>query len=90
MMSMTFASVPALAANPDLMVAAFVFGINLGGNVLPVGAPCFIQTLNIVEEQGLETIKYKDMVKVGAKFSLSHVLLAIVYLWVYALILGVL
>lgn len=90
MMSMTFASVPALAANPDLMVAAFVFGINLGGNVLPVGAPCFIQTLNIVEEQGLETIKYKDMVKVGAKFSLYHVLLAIVYLWVYALILGVL
>ncbi|UYP46990.1 hypothetical protein NEF87_003275 [Candidatus Lokiarchaeum ossiferum] len=71
---------------PNIVLIAFLLGINLGGNILPQGAACDIMTLNIATEQKVEGFTYKTLLKKGGTFALIHIGMCIIYLVAYGLI----
>ena len=82
------AAFPVIGARPDLLFIAFILGINVGGNFLPDGAPCYMEALSLADQYKISTVNYKSMMKVGALYSLLHIGVCALYLFVYALITG--
>lgn len=68
---------------PDLVLIAFFFGINLGGNLLPQGATCDLMTLNLAKKNKVKGFTYKSLLKTGGAFALMHIVMCILYLTVY-------
>ncbi|MCK5346761.1 MAG: hypothetical protein KAR20_25305, partial [Candidatus Heimdallarchaeota archaeon] len=73
---------------PDIILIAFLFGINLGGNLLPQGATCDLMTLNIARKNNVKDFTYKSLLKTGGLFALLHIVMCILYLTAYFLITG--
>lgn len=71
---------------PDLVLIAFFFGINLGGNLLPQGATCDLMTLNIAKKSNVKGFTYKSLFKVGGLFALIHIILCMLYIVGYYLL----
>ncbi|MFX1574084.1 MAG: SLC13 family permease [Promethearchaeota archaeon] len=64
---------------------AFIIGINIGGNLIPQGAACDMLTLKIAQNNGVENLNYKRLLKVGASFAIIHVILSIGFLFLLTL-----
>ena len=71
---------------PDVVLIAFLLGINLGGNLLPQGATCDLMTLNIAKKNRVEGFTYNSLLKTGGAFAIFHIVLCIAYLSVFYLI----
>lgn len=71
---------------PDLILIAFLLGINLGGNLLPQGATCDLMTLNLAKKNKVEGFTYNSLLKTGGAFAIFHIVLCITYLTVFYLI----
>ncbi len=67
---------------------AFIIGINIGGNLIPQGAACDMLTLKIAQNNSVENLNYKRLLKVGAIFAIIHVILSIGFLFLLTLIYG--
>ncbi|MFX1312229.1 MAG: SLC13 family permease [Promethearchaeota archaeon] len=64
---------------------AFIIGINIGGNLIPQGAACDMLTLKIAQNNSVENLNYKRLLKVGATFAIIHVILSIGFLFLLTL-----
>ncbi len=73
---------------PDLILIAFLFGINLGGNLLPQGATCDLMTLNLAKKNNVEGFTYNSLLKTGGLFAILHIIMCILYLTAYYLVTG--
>ncbi|MHA1744834.1 MAG: hypothetical protein ACTSWW_02475, partial [Promethearchaeota archaeon] len=73
---------------PDIILIAFLFGINLGGNLLPQGATCDLMTLNIAKKNNVKDFTYRSLLKTGGIFALLHIVMCILYLTAFHLITG--
>ncbi len=71
-------SLPQFQRGP--LTIAFILGVNLGGNFLPQGSAADMMTLQISKDNEVKDLNYKRLFKVGATFSLLHVLIGIGYL----------
>ncbi len=69
-----------------LFLIAFTLGINLGGNFLPQGSACDMMTLELGKFHKVKNFTYKRLTLVGGSFALLHILLGLLYLWVFTLI----
>jgi Na+/H+ antiporter NhaD/arsenite permease-like protein len=67
---------------------AFIIGINIGGNLIPQGAACDMMTLKIAQNNAVENLNFKRLLKVGATFAIIHVGLSIGYLFLLTLFTG--
>ncbi len=83
-----FIAFPVVGAHPDLLFIAFILGVNVGGNFIPDGAPCYMEAISLADQYHIPTINYKSMTKMGAIFSLLHIGVCALYLFVYALLTG--
>lgn len=70
------------------LMFAFIIGINIGGNLIPQGAACDIMTLKIAQNNDVENLNFKILLKVGATFAAIHIALSIGYLMILTLISG--
>ncbi|QEE17356.1 SLC13 family permease [Promethearchaeum syntrophicum] len=73
---------------PNIILIAFLFGINLGGNLLPQGATCDLMTLNLAKKNNVQGFTYKSLLKTGGAFALIHIGMCILYLTLYSLFTG--
>ncbi len=64
---------------------AFIISINIGGNLIPQGAACDMMTLKIAQNNGVENLNFKRLLKVGATFAVIHIGLSIGYLFLLSL-----
>ncbi len=71
--------------SPVVLLIIFIFGIHLGGNLVPQGAVAHITTLNIAERSGVSNLNYKRLLKIG--FPLTIIQLLIILGFVYILVL---
>ena len=67
---------------------AFIIAINIGGNLIPQGAACDMMTLKIAQNNSVENLDYKRLLKVGATFAILHTSLSIVYLFFLSFLTG--
>jgi len=75
-----FASIP--------LYYALIIAVNIGGNLIPQGAACDVMTLKIAQNNAVENLDYKRLLKVGAIFAIIHIILSIVYLFLLSLFFG--
>ncbi|MBN1802655.1 MAG: hypothetical protein JW891_14180 [Candidatus Lokiarchaeota archaeon] len=73
---------------PIPLMFAFLIGINLGGNLIPQGAACDVMTLKIAQNNGVENLDFKRLLKTGASFAILHILLSILWLPILILFYG--
>jgi len=78
-------ALPVFYSGPILI--AFILGINLGGNFLPQGSAADMMTLELAKYNNVNEVNYKSMFKIGAFFSILHVIIGIGYLFVIIYIL---
>ncbi|MHA1350297.1 MAG: SLC13 family permease [Promethearchaeota archaeon] len=71
--------------SPVILFTIFIFGIHLGGNLVPQGAAAHVTTLNIAERSGVSNLNYKRLLKIG--FTLTIIQLLIILGFVYILVL---
>ncbi len=55
------------------LIFSLLVAVNLGGNILPQGAMCDVFTLKIAQENNVENLTYKRLLKNGAIFALIHI-----------------
>ena len=73
---------------PVPLYYALIIAINIGGNLIPQGAACDVMTLKIAQNNAVENLDFKRLLKVGATFAIIHILLSIVYLFPLTLFFG--
>ena len=74
--------------SPIPLLFAFLIGINLGGNLIPQGAACDMMTLKIAQNNNVDNLGYKRLLKVGAMFALIHIACSVGYVMVLVFIYG--
>jgi Na+/H+ antiporter NhaD/arsenite permease-like protein len=79
---------PVLAQYSTPIIFAFISGLNIG-NFFPQGAPCYLATINIAQNQRTPEISYQFIGKNGAIFSILHIIIAIGYIAIMCVILGI-
>ena len=67
---------------------AFIISINIGGNLIPQGAACDMMTLKIAQNNGVENLNFRRLLKVGATFAIIHVGFSIGYLFLLTIFAG--
>ncbi|MEJ2294575.1 MAG: SLC13 family permease, partial [Candidatus Lokiarchaeota archaeon] len=70
------------------LLFAFIISINLGGNLIPQGAACDMMTLKIAQNNGVENLNFRRLLKVGATFAIIHVSFSIGYLFLLTIFTG--
>lgn len=85
-----FTIYPNMGLHPEPILIAFILGINLGGNMLPEGAPAYLATISLAEQYKVHAVNYKTMQKIGFKYSLFHIGLISIFLFFYCLLNGLL
>jgi len=73
---------------PYLILIAFLLGVNLGANILPQGAACKLLALNLASKNNIEGYNYKIVLKKGFIYAMMHIVLCMVYLFIFSLILS--
>ena len=71
---------------PIPLLFAFIIGINIGGNLIPQGAACDMMTLKIAQNNAVENLGFKRLLKNGAAFALFHITLSIGFLFIISLL----
>lgn len=74
---------------PEIILLAFLLGINIGSNFLPQGAACDLVTLNLAEKNGIEKFNYKTLLRNGSKITLVHLATSCLFLTIFAMIRGI-
>ncbi len=59
---------------------SLIIAVNIGGNLIPQGAACDVMTLKIAQNNDVENLNFKRLLKVGATFAIIHIILSIGYL----------
>jgi Na+/H+ antiporter NhaD/arsenite permease-like protein len=59
---------------------AFIFGLCIGGNLIPQASSTNIMTLSIAKENNVQNLDYKRSLKVGASFTLIHLICSLGYI----------
>ena len=72
---------------PNPIIIAFISGVNLAGNFLPLGSACDLLTLSLAKKYKVVNLDYKRLLKTGSMFALLHLLLILGYTMLYTLIL---
>ncbi len=67
------------------LLFAFIVAINLGGNLIPQGAAADLMTLKVAQDNGVENLNYKRLLKTGFIFALIHILSAMGFLFILLL-----
>lgn len=67
---------------------AFIFGLSLGGNLIPQASSVNMMTLSIAKEAEVDNLNYNRSLKVGSTFTLVHVGVALIYTIILTLIFG--
>ncbi len=67
------------------LLFAFIIAINLGGNLIPQGAAADLMTLKVAQDNGVENLGYKRLLKTGAIFALIHIACAMGFLFIIIL-----
>jgi Na+/H+ antiporter NhaD/arsenite permease-like protein len=67
---------------------AFIFGLSLGGNLIPQASSVNLMVLKVAGDAKVENLNYKRSLKIGASFTLIHVVLALGYTVLLNLIFG--
>ncbi|MFX0035457.1 MAG: SLC13 family permease [Candidatus Hermodarchaeota archaeon] len=67
---------------------ALIIAVNIGGNLIPQGAACDVMTLKIAQNNAVENLDFKRLLKVGATFAIIHIILSIGYLSLLSLFFG--
>ena len=73
---------------PDIIIMAFLLGINIGSNFLPQGAACDLVTLNLAKKNLVKRFTYRDLLVNGTKITLFHIMNSCIFLTIYALSMG--
>ncbi|MFX1260031.1 MAG: SLC13 family permease [Promethearchaeota archaeon] len=73
---------------PIPLLFAFIIGINIGGNLIPQGAACDMMTLKIAQNNNVENLNFKRLLKTGSIFAFLHIVLSIGYLYLLVLLFG--
>ncbi|WP_457558631.1 SLC13 family permease [Candidatus Harpocratesius sp.] len=68
---------------PNLIMMAFLFGINLGSNFLPQGAACDLMALNLAEKNDVREFNYKNLLYRGSMITVLHIIMGSFYLSLY-------
>lgn len=74
--------------SPGILFILFVFGIHLGGNLVPQGAAAHITTLNIAKESGVSDLSYRRLLKIGFLLTLVHLLFILGFIYLQLLLGG--
>ena len=67
------------------LLFSFIVAINLGGNLIPQGAVADLMTLKVAQDNGVENLGYKRLLKTGAIFALIHIASAMGFLFILIL-----
>ncbi|MBY9016944.1 MAG: hypothetical protein KGD68_14740 [Candidatus Lokiarchaeota archaeon] len=67
------------------LLFSFIIAINLGGNLIPQGAAADLMTLKVAQDNGVENLGYKRLLKTGAIFALIHIASAMGFLFILIL-----
>lgn len=67
------------------LLFAFIIAINLGGNLIPQGAAADLMTLKVAQDNGVENLGYKRLLKTGATFAVIHIICAMGFLFIIIL-----
>lgn len=67
---------------------AFIFGLSLGGNLIPQASSVNVMTLSIAKEAGVDNLNYNRALKVGATYTFVHICLALIYTIILSLFFG--
>lgn len=67
---------------------SLIIAVNIGGNLIPQGAACDVMTLKIAQNNAVENLNFKRLLKVGATFAIIHIILSIGYLLILVLFFG--
>ncbi len=78
------------ALTPDIVIMAFILGINIGSNFLPQGAACDLITLNLAKKNGVTGFNYHTLLVNGSKITIFHICNSIIFLTIYAAVMGIL
>ncbi|RLI62259.1 MAG: hypothetical protein DRO88_12005, partial [Promethearchaeia archaeon] len=68
---------------PQLILMAFLFGINLGSNFLPQGAACDLMALNLAEKSNVKEFNYKTLLVRGSLVTIMHIVMSSIYLTLF-------
>jgi len=71
---------------PVPLLFVFLFGIHIGGNIVPQGAAAHIATLKIAENSGVENLDYRRLLIIGFSMTVIHILCSIGFLFIIILI----
>ena len=58
-----------------------VIGVNLGGNITPLGSPSTIIALGVSEQEGYP-IPFRKVLKIGMGLSILHLAISMIYLYI--------
>jgi Na+/H+ antiporter NhaD/arsenite permease-like protein len=64
---------------------SLIIAVNIGGNLIPQGAACDVMTLKIAQNNDVENLNFKRLLKVGATFAIIHIVLSIGYLFLLSI-----
>jgi len=67
---------------------SLIIAVNIGGNLIPQGAACDVMTLKIAQNNAVENLNFKRLLKVGATFAIIHIILSIGYLSILVFFFG--
>lgn len=73
---------------PIPLIFALLVAVNLGGNILPQGAMCDVFTLKIAQDNNVENLNYKRLLKNGAAFAGIHIFTSVIILLFLSLLYG--
>ena len=65
---------------PYVFYFGLLTGATLGGNLTPIGAAANIAAIGILRNNG-ETVRTRDVLRIGIPFTLSAVLAGYIYIW---------
>ncbi len=68
------------------LLFVFLFGLHLGGNLIPQGSSAHITTLKIAKNSGVENLSYRRLITIGFPITLIHILCSIGFLFIILLL----
>ena len=71
-----------MGVDPTLLYYGLLSGATLGGNLTPIGASANITGIGILRHHG-HTVKNSDFLRIGIPFTLTAVIPAYIYLWIF-------
>lgn len=71
-----------------ILIFALIFGFNIGDNLTPQGSSCNMMVLKTARDSDVKNLEYKRLLKIGAFFTIIHMVLSIGYLYILYFLYG--